>query len=321
MRSFSKLIIIVSQLLFLVLVASSQETIPENILPYRFIDPENLIHTGDVIDVDFVGSTEFDWRGTLSPEGFLDGIGFAQNPVNAICRTEDAVAIDIAKLFANTLRNPKVVVKVLDRSNRSLSYIYGAIKTPQRLKIKRKIRLNELIILSGGITEKTSGEIQIVRPANASCESNSNQEAEILNIKISELLGGNEDSNPFIRIGDIITVTEAEPIYVIGGVLNPRQLLFRNKMTLTRAIASVGGLSPNANLKQISIYRRSNGEMKTILVDFEQIISKIFEDIELEKYDIVEIGLKSNSKLIIPVIKSFGANRIDKTNLPIRIID
>ena len=30
----------------------------------------DLIHFGDVIDVDVVGSLEFDWRGGLTPEGF-----------------------------------------------------------------------------------------------------------------------------------------------------------------------------------------------------------------------------------------------------------
>ena len=34
----------------------------------------NLIHSGDLIDVDVVGSIEYDWRGRLNPEGFLDGI-------------------------------------------------------------------------------------------------------------------------------------------------------------------------------------------------------------------------------------------------------
>jgi hypothetical protein len=62
-------------------------------------DEANLIHLGDLINVDFVGNLEFDWRGTLSPEGFLSGIDFIENPIFALCRSEEAVAQDIEKAY------------------------------------------------------------------------------------------------------------------------------------------------------------------------------------------------------------------------------
>ncbi|MGH9819117.1 MAG: hypothetical protein ACRD43_03015, partial [Pyrinomonadaceae bacterium] len=44
----------------------------------------DLVHYGDVIDVDVVGSLDFDWRGTLNPEGFLDGMERIEDPVYAL---------------------------------------------------------------------------------------------------------------------------------------------------------------------------------------------------------------------------------------------
>ena len=58
------------------------------------IDDSDLIHFGDLIDVDVVGSVEFDWRGTLNPEGFLNGPAFIEDPVFGLCRSEEAVAAD-----------------------------------------------------------------------------------------------------------------------------------------------------------------------------------------------------------------------------------
>jgi protein involved in polysaccharide export with SLBB domain len=321
MRIFFRTFLVISQILSFVFIIFSQITIPDSVLSQRFFDPENLIHQGDLIDVDFIGSTEFDWRGSINPEGFLDGIGFAKNPVNALCRSEELVAADIANLFADTLRNPKVVVKIIDRSNRSLAYIYGAIMHPQKLKLKRKIRLNELVVLSGGITEKFSGEIQIIRPSKVTCESNSNDETEVLNIKIADLLRGNEESNPFLRLGDIITFREAESIYVTGGVLNPKEVSFREKLTLGRAIATAGGLSANVILKRITIFRRTNGVSETIVVDSSLIISKKFEDIELQKYDIIEISSNLDSNSLPPIVRGFGEKRSENANLPVRIIE
>ena len=95
-------------------------------------DSQNLIHLGDLIDVDVVGSTEYDWRGTLNPEGFLNGIDFVDEPIFALCQSEEAVAAAIAKGYGKFLRDPQVVVKILDRNGRPPTFLYGAIKKPQR---------------------------------------------------------------------------------------------------------------------------------------------------------------------------------------------
>ena len=131
----------------------------------------DLIHFGDLIDVDVVGSLEFDWCGTLTPEGFLDGYDKLPEPILALCRSEDDVAKAIADEYKTVLKDPRVVVRVLDRSNRAVAYLEGAVKFPQRFQLRRRVRLNELIILSGGITDRSNGEIRIFRPQNLNCES------------------------------------------------------------------------------------------------------------------------------------------------------
>src|SRR5688572_24887431 len=60
----------------------------------------NLIHLGDEIDVDVLGSFEYDWRGTLTPEGFLNGLQRLENQVFGLCRSEEDVAAEIARAFA-----------------------------------------------------------------------------------------------------------------------------------------------------------------------------------------------------------------------------
>ena len=37
-------------------------------------DSQELIHFGDIIDVDVIGSTEYDWRGTLNAEEATEAI-------------------------------------------------------------------------------------------------------------------------------------------------------------------------------------------------------------------------------------------------------
>jgi protein involved in polysaccharide export with SLBB domain len=285
------------------------------------VPSEELIHFGDLIDVDIVGSTEFDWRGTITPEGFLNTSFYNANPVYAFCRSENFIAEEITKIYAKMLRNPQVVVKVLDRSNRSLSVIYGAVRTPQRLKIMRPVKLNEIIVLSGGITEKASGIISILRPPKMDCDETSTDETKFLKVNVKDLISGKTEANPLIKFGDVVTVEEAEPIYVIGGVNNPRQFLYREDLTLSRLIAMSGGFSSNADPKQIIIYRRENNETKLINVDFDKVKLRQFEDIELEKYDIIEVGQKDRNKnRPNPKINRFEKGE-QTANLPLKIID
>jgi protein involved in polysaccharide export with SLBB domain len=285
------------------------------------VPSEELIHFGDLIDVDIVGSTEFDWRGTITPEGFLNTSFYNANPIYALCRSENFIAEEITKIYAKMLRNPQVVVKVLDRSNRSLSVIYGAVRTPQRLKILRPVKLNEIIVLSGGITERASGIISILRPPKMDCDETSTDETKFLKVNVKDLISGKTEANPLIKFGDVVTVEEAEPIYVIGGVNNPRQFLYREDLTLSRLIAMSGGFSSNADPKQIIIYRRENNETKLINVDFDKVKLRQFEDIELEKYDIIEVGQKDRNKnRPNPKINRFEKGE-QTANLPLKIID
>ncbi len=312
------------------------ELVPQLEVKTTVINQDNLIHFGDLIEVDVVGSTEFDWRGTINPEGFLDGVDFVEEPILALCRDEESVAKDVAKGFEKILRNPQVVVKILDRSGRPISYLYGAVRTPQKFKLNREIRLNELIILSGGITEKASGEIQVIRSSFFDCSEqkipvsveNPNLKVKqetgtkTFNIKISDLIKGTPEANPIILGGDIVTILEAEPFYIIGGVSNPRQINTASQMTLTRAIASAGGFSKDADIKNIIIFRKTGSERKLIEVDFAKIESKEVEDIILEKFDIVDVGQRGREKRrFSPVVRNSDNPEKRILQLPLRIIE
>lgn len=315
------------------------------VIPAENLDTEtDLIHTGDLIDVDVIGSLEYDWRGTLNKEGFLDGLDLVENPIFALCRSETELAEEITKAYSKNLREPRVIVKILDRSNRPLSIINGAVKTPQRFQIKRPVFLNELIVISGGLTENASGDIQIYRPPNLNCRQKivdknastvnvgENQEqyvaasqdngSSFINIRLSELLTGIKTANPQILSGDIVTIQQAEFIYVIGGVTNPKQISSRAEITLSRAIASAGGTTKNADTRKVTIYRREDGATRIIEADLEKIKAKQAEDITLKAFDIVEVDQTGRAKnKFAPIIRMGDSSEKKSVDFPLRIID
>ncbi len=300
---------------------------------YAQSDQANLVHFGDLVEVDVIGSYEYDWRGSLTPEGYLDGLDTLENQIYALCQTEAALSAAVEKELSKTLRNPKVEVRILDRSNRAVAFLSGAVRSPKRFQIKRKVQLSELLVLSGGITDRSSGEISIFRPANLNCtEPKRSTEGEFLkasqpggaqtfNIKIPDILRGDPAANPEILSGDIVTVSEAMPVYIIGGVNSPQQISLRNQLTLSRAIASSGGLAKEGN-SIITIFRREGRETVSVKADLEKIAAGQDEDPILKPFDIVDVPQKGKPKRVRPPVIDRGMP-IGSTlrALPLRIVD
>jgi protein involved in polysaccharide export with SLBB domain len=259
------------------------------------VPPEDLIHFGDVVEIDVVGSLEYDWQGKITPEGFLAELSFAAEPVLALCQREESVAQKIALAYSKYLRNPQVAVKIVDRSDRPTATLLGAVKTPTTFRIKRAVRLNELIIRAGGVIDNASGEIQIFRPQGLSCGSdildaaNGESGSRFINVTIANLIAGKPDANPFVRTGDIVTVKRSAKIYVIGGVSKPQTIFARQEMTVSRAIATAGGAVKGADMTKAVVYRRINGMNTRINVDLTKIAIKETPDVVLQASDIVEV--------------------------------
>ena len=74
-------------ILCIVSTVASQEATPTS----TPVPPDDLVHFGDVIDVDVVGGFEFDWRGKLTTEGFLDGFDSYGEPIAGLCRSEEQI--------------------------------------------------------------------------------------------------------------------------------------------------------------------------------------------------------------------------------------
>jgi hypothetical protein len=193
--------------------------------------------------------------------------------------------------------------------------------------------LNELLILSGGITDRSSGEVAIFRPANLSCTEPKTSTAgefvkasqpggsETINIKISDILRGDQSANPRIMSGDIVTVSEASPVYVIGGVNSPQQISLRNQLTLSRAIATAGGLAKEGN-GGITIFRRDGRETNLIQADLQKIAAGEMEYPVLKPFDIVDVPQKGKpARSRPPVIDSSVSRSLALSKLPLRVID
>ena len=270
-----------------------------------------LLGPGDVLDIRVFGQPDLSSTVQVDSDGNLSSLPFLEAPIKAKCRSEKDVQKDISTAYAKFINNPQVSVRISERNSRQPATVFGAVRQPTRVEMKRKVRLNELMAVSGGFTERAAGTIQILHTEPLMCpEAGEESEAAPIDgtkiplqiIKISELRAGIPDANPFIRPGDYVLVTEAEPVYITGSVMAPGGLYLRDQLMLSRALAMVGGPRKEAKLSDVRIYRQVPGSanQEVIHVDVSAIKKNQKPDVLLQAYDVIEVaeaGMFSSSRI------------------------
>ena len=261
-----------------------------------------LLGPGDTIEVRVWGQPDLSGNVDVDSDGNVSELHFIDKPIPARCRTEKEVAKDIEAAYKKVLKSPQVSVRVTGRNSRPPAIVFGAVRAPARVQMQRRVRLQELLTVSGGITEQANGDIQILHTEAAMCPEPGDEVDEVVVkdgietapmkvYKIEDLVAGKVASNPLIRPGDIVLVMEAKPIYVTGMVGNPQGLYLQNGMMLSRAIAMVGGIKKTGKANDVRIFRQKRGtsEQEVIRVDFNAIKKKQREDVLLQPYDIIDV--------------------------------
>jgi polysaccharide export outer membrane protein len=261
-------------------------------------DQSYLLGPGDVLEIRVFGQHDLNSTVQVDSDGNLSSLPFL-DPIPAKCRTERAVQKEIAAAYARLIKDPQVSVRIVERNSRQPASVSGAVRQGGKIPMERRMRLNELIAASGGFTDKAAGTIQILHTAPLLCPGPGEQ-VEALPIagtaiplqvlKISDLAKGTV--NPIIRPGDLVLVTEAEPVYITGSVVSPGGILLRDQLTLSRALGMVGGPRKEANQSEIRIYRQKAGSaaQEIIKVDFEAVKKNQEPDVFLQPYDVIEVS-------------------------------
>jgi len=298
-----------------------------------------LLGPGDVLDIRVFGQPDLSSTVQVDGDGNLSSLPFLELPIKAKCRSEKDVQRDITAAYAKFINNPQVSVRITERNSRQPATVFGAVRQATRVEMKRKVRLNELMAVSGGFTERAAGTIQILHTEPLMCpEPGEEAQAAPIDgtkiplsiIKISDLRAGLPDANPYIRPGDYVLVTEAEPVYITGAVNSPGGLYLRDQLMLSRALAMVGGVRKEAKLNDVRIYRQVPGSsnQEVIHVDVAAIKKNQKPDFLLQPYDVIEVseaGMFSSSRIGSTLVGALtgglsGAISTTGTYLPSRII-
>lgn len=323
--------------------SQQQQPSPQAAPPSAGLDIQGLkaylLGPGDVLDVRVFGQPELSSTVQVDSDGNLSALPFLEMPIKAKCRSEKEVQKDITIAYSKFINNPQVSVRISERNSRQPATVFGAVRSPSRVEMKRRVRLNEAMAVAGGFTERAAGTIQILHTEPLMCPG-PGEEAEAAPIdgtkiplqivKISDLRAGKAEANPVIRPGDYVLVTEAEPVYITGAVNSPGGIYLREQLTLSLALAMVGGTRKEAKLNEVRIYRQVPGSTKqdVLSVDVAAIKKKQAPDFVLQPYDVIEVsesGLFSRDRIgstLLNAVTGGLSSAISTTGtyLPTRVI-
>ena len=288
-------------------------------------DDRYRIGPGDVLDIRVFN------RPLLSREAVrIDGRGVIRMPliegdIHAACLTEVELAEEIATRYSKYLRNPQIDVFVKEFQSQPVAVI-GAVNTPGRFRLQRQVRLLELLTFANGPANSAGQSLQVIHTGDQSlCEkaapvsTDDSVTATFVSYKLSDTLRGDPGANPYVRPGDIVSIPDADQVYVVGNVFQPKTIALKEPITVTRAIAMAGGEQRDTKRDRIRIIRQLPGSTTKheIYVDLKAIEKHQGEDIALQANDVVDVPnsagktlLRSLMGTIVPMV----------SQLPVRVI-
>jgi polysaccharide export outer membrane protein len=285
------------------------------------VESRYLIGIGDVLDIRVLGRPQLTRDAVRVDTRGMIRMPLIEDEIQASCRTEAGLAADIATRYLKYVRRPQVDVFIREY-NSQLVAVVGAIGKPGRFQLQRPVRLLELLTLAGGPTAHAGRTVQIV---HAQTQSSCNNEitrvegGELVAYALTDVLTGRDQANPYVLPGDVISILEAEQVFVVGNVMRPSSIPLKEPLTVSRAIAMSGGLLPYAKSDRVRIIRQSpDSTTKTeLVVDLKAIEKRRAEDVALQANDIVDVPVSGGKRFLGSL---FGSVIPAVTQMPVRAI-
>jgi polysaccharide biosynthesis/export protein len=292
----------------LILFPSSQST-----------DDRYRIGPGDVLDIRVYNRPQLSREAVRVEGNGMIRMPLVENDIQAACLTEGELAKEISTRYARYYKNLQVDVFIKEYHSKQVAII-GAVNEQSRFELQRRVRLLELLTYAKGPSTKAGQTINIVHSSAVSpCKQQTDDSIAFSSYKLSEVLQGDPKSNPYLEAGDIVTLPEADQVYVVGNVFMPLTISLKEPITLTRAIAMAGGLKQDTKKDKIRILRQEPGTTirKEITVDLSAIEKKSSEDLALAPNDIIDVPTSAGKSFLRSLVQGVVPS---VSQLPVRVV-
>lgn len=233
-------------------------------------------------------------------------------PITAICKTENELAKEIIEIYAATyLREPFVSVIVREQNSQPMA-VMGAVNNPGRFFTNRRLTLLELLSYAGGPNVEFAGNtIQVVRVGGISgCVDKDVVKTDedgivFFTYKLPDVQKGK--TNPVLKPGDIVSVLDADTVYVYGNVNKEGPVKLKEPITLLQAIVFAEGLKP-ASKNKVRVLRQKGDSLDRdeLVFDLKDIRERKVQDPYLQPNDIIAVSEDQTKSILRSVGKTLS---------------
>jgi polysaccharide export outer membrane protein len=292
--------------------------------PSTSADNRYRIGPGDVLEVRVARAPELSRDAVRVDQSGNIRMPMLDLDIPAACQTEGQLAQNIAKLYKKYKNDPHVDVFVKEFQSQPVAVI-GAVRGAAQFKLQRPVRLLELLSLVGGPTDAAGQTIQIVHAgggplcSQVAGTTDPSDASAFVTYNLSDTLHGSPEANPFVQPGDIVSVPQADQVFVLGNVLKPSAIAMKEPLTISKAIAIAGGTAPSTKKDKVRIIRQVPGSTvkKEITVDLTAIEKNKAEDIVLLANDVIDVPISGTKSILRSLL---GTIVPTVSQLPVRVI-
>ena len=239
-------------------------------------DQSYIIGPEDVLEVQVWDNKDLNQTVFVRPDGktSLPLIGEIQAGGRTVQQFQD----ELVKHYSKTVKVPSVTVIVREIKSRPV-YFVGGFNKPGPFQLTRNdMTLLEATAINGGMAQTADAEKGFLLRGGKK-----------IPVDFQKLQKGDVSQNLKLEPFDSIVVPIAELVYVQGEVRTPGAIKYTSDLTLSKAMALVGGTTPMAAPGRVELLR-SEGEKKVRMkLDLDKILRAPEDnpDVKLRPDDIV----------------------------------
>ena len=229
------------------------------LIPVHAADETYVIGAADVLEVQVWDNKDLNQTVFVWPDGkiSLPLIGEIQAGGQTVQQFQNA----LAEAYTKTVKGANVTVIVKEIKSRPVYFIGGFAK-PGVEQLTRDLTLLQAISIAGGLLPTADGDNGFVLRGDRRFP-----------IDFTKLMQkGDIRQNLKLEVGDSVVVPVADAVYVHGEVKTPGAIKSTGDLTVLKAIAQAGGVTPLAATSRVEILRSEGEKKERIKVDLDKVM-------------------------------------------------
>jgi len=236
----------------------------------------------DLLEISFLGQQDLSGEVRVNGQGQISMGLVGEVPVTGLSPREIENRLGALYKEGKFFTNPQIKVMVKEYRHQRV-VVSGAVAKPGAYEIIGPRTLLEVIGQAGGLGDKASDVIHVIRSQSAPARTKAlkvaavapfSPGAETIVIDLRRLLmDGAMELNLPIKNGDVIHAPFAQNAYVLGAVRRPGNVPVKEKLTVAQAIALAGGQDPLLSSNDVTVVRfDDNGERVDLKYNLKQVV-------------------------------------------------